>query len=210
MDNSADPQNARGGGLSDAQLVERTLAQDDRQAFAELVLRHQRKALAVSYRLLGNTHDAAEVTQDAFLKAFNNLRSLESPDRFAGWLLRIVSNLSLNKRRDRKKTAPLPTDDLLFGGEISPGSGAPLSAHSSRADDPYQQLAGKELGQRLAAALEQLPEKQRLALVLFTVQQLPQKDVAQALSCSVEAVKWHVFQGRKKLRELLSDLLQVQ
>jgi RNA polymerase sigma factor (sigma-70 family) len=56
--------------------------------------------------------------------------------------------------------------------------------------------------------MNQLPEKQRLALVMFTIEEMPQKAVAEALECSVEAVKWHVFQGRKKLRELLGDYLR--
>jgi len=55
--------------------------------------------------------------------------------------------------------------------------------------------------------LDQLPEKQRLAIVMFTLEQMPQKQVADALQCSVEAVKWHVFQGRKKLKELLKDVM---
>jgi len=55
--------------------------------------------------------------------------------------------------------------------------------------------------------LEQLPQKQRLAIAMFTLEGLPQKQVAQALQCSVEAVKWHVFQGRKKLKELLKEYL---
>ena len=74
--------------------------------------------------------------------------------------------------------------------------------------DPVRRLQGQELGRRLQEALAKLPEKQRQALVLFTVEELPQKDVAEQLQCSVEAVKWHVFQGRKKLREMLKDDLQ--
>ena len=65
----------------------------------------------------------------------------------------------------------------------------------------------KEMGERLQAALGELPEKQRLALVMFAIEGLPQKDVAEALGCSVEAVKWHVFQGRKKLKEMLKEHL---
>jgi RNA polymerase sigma factor (sigma-70 family) len=52
-----------------------------------------------------------------------------------------------------------------------------------------------------------LPEKQRLAIMLFTMDQLPQKEVAEKLDCSVEAVKWHIFQGRKKLKEILKDYI---
>ena len=176
-----------------------------RSFFDELIQRHQRRAHAVSYRLLGNSHDAAEVTQEACLKAYRSIKTLENPDRFGGWLMRIVSNLSLNRRRSRRKSMQLPADDLLGGNWTS-------DAHlgTALADDPYEQLAGKEMADRLHAAIEQLPEKQRLAIEMFTVQQMPQKDVAVAMQCSVEAVKWHVFEGRRRLREMLKDLLAEQ
>ena len=74
-------------------------------------------------------------------------------------------------------------------------------------DDPAHTLSSKEMGQQLKAALDQLPEKQRLAIVMFTIQELPQKQVAEALGCSVEAVKWHVFQGRKRLKEIMKEYL---
>jgi RNA polymerase sigma-70 factor, ECF subfamily len=195
---------------ADAQLVEQTMA-GRRDAFDELIRRHQRKALAISYRLLGNSHDAAEVTQDAFLKAYASLKTLESPEKFCGWLMRIVSNLSLNRRRGRRRSAQLPADDLLgtTEGSADPETGG-TGVQTGRADDPYQQLEGKELGGRLMEALEKLPEKQRVAIVMFTIEGMPQKDIAEALDCSVEAVKWHVFQGRKKLRETLRDLLTEQ
>jgi RNA polymerase sigma-70 factor (ECF subfamily) len=159
-------------------------------------------------RLLGNRADALEVTQDAFLKAFRSLDTLEKPAAFGGWLMRIVSNLSLNRRRGRS---------LRRGASLEDDEGAPIDAEgatNTRGDalqagetDPSRAAMGKELGTQLEQALEQLPEKQRLAIVMFTIEQLPQKQVAEALGCSVEAVKWHVFQGRKRLRELLKDYL---
>jgi len=192
-------------GPSDGVLVRRVV-DGQRAAFDELVGRYQRQAVAVSYRLLGNTHDALEVTQDAFLKAFRSIDTLQKPDAFAGWLMRIVSNLSLNYRRSRKIRSQLPLDELV-GGEMPQTDSAASSEYLQRGDDPARSLAGKELGLRLQEALSQLPEKQRLAIVLFTIEQMPQKQVAEALQCSVEAVKWHVFQGRKKLKELLKDHL---
>jgi len=190
---------------TDGQLVTRAL-DGDRKAFDELIIRYQRQAVAVSYRLLGNTQDALEVTQDAFLKGFTSLSSLQKPEAFGGWLMRIVSNLSLNFRRGRKTRQQLPLDDLL-------GTSEPSTANSSGSDwmaqsgDPVRRLESQEMGKKLQEALNQLPEKQRLAIVMFTIEQMPQKQVAESLECSVEAVKWHVFQGRKKLKELLKDLL---
>src|ERR1044071_5414991 len=97
---------------TDGQLV--VQANDgDRKAFDELIVRYQRQAVAVSYRLLGNSNDALEVTQDAFLKAFTSLATLQKPEAFGGWLMRIVSNLSLHYRRRRKIRRQLPLDDAL-------------------------------------------------------------------------------------------------
>jgi RNA polymerase sigma-70 factor (ECF subfamily) len=186
---------------SDGVLVQRVLA-GQREAFDELIQRYQRQAVAVSYRLLGNTQDALEVSQDAFLKSFVSLASLQKPDAFGGWLMRIVSNLSLNYRRSRKVRTQLPLDDMLGDSQNADVAGSDAMA---RDDNPVHTLQSKEMGERLQAALAQLPEKQQLAIVLFAIQQMPQKDVAEALECSVEAVKWHVFQGRKKLKELLKE-----
>lgn len=200
---------ANGPAPSDAELVGQVIA-GKRDAFNELIGRYQKQAVGVSYRLLGNSQDALEVTQDAFLKAYSSLSTLQEHAAFKGWLMRIVSNLSLNKRRGRRKTSLLPTDDLLdaSGGDGAGQAGA-TSGWMAKDPDPGHAMESKELGQRLQAALERLPDKQRLALTLFTVQELPQKEVAEILECSVEAVKWHVFQARKKLREMLKeDLLE--
>src|SRR5437763_1816958 len=78
---------------------------------------------------------------------------------------------------------------------------------TGRSGDPVRSLESQELGKKLKEALDQLPEKQRLAIVMFTIQEMPQKQVAEVLECSVEAVKWHVFQGRKKLKEILKEHL---
>jgi RNA polymerase sigma-70 factor (ECF subfamily) len=194
-------------GPSDGQLVEQTIA-GNRKAFDQLIRRYQRQAVAVSYRLLGNSQDALEVTQDAFLKAFTSLESLQKPEAFGGWLMRIVSNLSLNYRRSRKTRTAVPLADVLGpqgGGQTEAhGGGSEWMASSA---DPVRGLEGKELGAKLKEALAQLPERQRQAIILVTIDQWPQKEVAEQLKCSVEAVKWHVFQGRKKLRELLKDHL---
>jgi len=192
---------------SDGQLVLRVL-NGERGCFDELVRRYQRQAVAVSYRLLGNSQDAMEVTQDAFLKGFTSLNTLQKPEAFGGWLMRIVSNLSLNYRRSRKIRQQLPLDDA-FGKQQAdaPETAGGGSEWMSKDADPVHSLESRELGVKLQEALNQLPEKQRLAIVMFTIQEMPQKQVAEAMECSVEAVKWHVFQGRKKLKEILKEHL---
>ena len=206
----AAPNSSGHGGLpTDGTLVEQVLG-GRRRAFDELVRRYQRQAAAVSYRLLGNSHDAMEVTQDAFVKAFSSLATLQKPEAFGGWLMRIVSNLSLNYRRSRKTRQQLPLDDLLGPTDAAQQAAAATGGGSdwmTQSGDPVHLLESEEMGRKLKQALEQLPEKQRLAIIMFTIEEMPQKQVAEALNCSVEAVKWHVFQGRKRLKEILRDYL---
>ncbi len=196
-----------GQGPSDGQLVVQAIA-GQRPAFDDLIRRYQRQAVAVSYRLLGNSHDALEVTQDAFLKAFGSISTLQKPEAFGGWLMRIVSNLSLNYRRSRKTRSQLPLDDILGATDGGQSESSGGSEWMARSGDPLHQIESREMGRKLQEALKQLPEKQRLAITMFTIDELPQKEVAEALQCSVEAVKWHVFQGRKKLKEILKEHLE--
>ncbi len=196
------PSSTMNGDLSDGQLVEQAL-DGSKAAFDDLVRRYQRQAVAVSFRLLSNSHDALEITQDAFLKAYRSLDTLQKPEAFGGWFMRIVSNLSLNYRRSRKNRNQLPLDDLLGPAEQT-GAGSEWAA---RDGDPLAGMMSAELGVQLQRALSQLPDKQRLAIVMFTLQEMPQKDVAETLGISVEAVKWHVFQGRKRLKEILKPHL---
>src|SRR5580704_15769635 len=198
MDSEATDSPTRRLSPSDADLVRQ--AQAGRlAAYDELIIRHQRQAVAVSYRLLGNMQDALEVTQDACLKGFTSITTLQKPEAFAGWLMRIVSNLSLNYRRGRKNRRQLPLDDLL-GPTNASGNDAGGSEWMSRENDPFKSMESREMGGKLQEAMAKLPERQRLALIMFTIGEMPQKQVAETLGCSVEAVKWHVFQGRKKLK----------
>lgn len=187
---------------TDGELVRRVL-DGSRPAFDELIERHQRRAASVAYRLLGSMHDALEVCQDAFIRAYQRLDSLKEPERFGPWLLKTTTNLALNFRRARRPRVSL--DDCLIDDASSPAERLSDAAWSE--DRPGAGLAAEELGEKLNAAMSRLTPAQRTALVLFSIEQMPQKDVAEILDCSVEAVKWHVFQARKKLKEELVDFL---
>jgi RNA polymerase sigma-70 factor (ECF subfamily) len=197
---------ARETALEDSRLVAAVLG-DEPTAFDELVRRYQRRAVAVAYRLLGDVHDAADVVQDAFLRAYRNLRSLEDHRRFGPWLMRIVSNLSLNFRRSRETGVArqaVGLDELVEGpNQFRSTSGQPLTGGLSPGDPSISGEVQDEVSKAVAA----LPEKQRLALVLFTIEGMPQKEVAEIMDCSVELVKWNVFQARKTLRRQLAEYL---
>jgi RNA polymerase sigma-70 factor (ECF subfamily) len=188
--------------LSDSQLVRRARA-GRREAFDELVQRYQRRAVAVAYRLVGNLHDALEVCQDAWLRAHENLRTLKDPSRFGPWLLRIVTNQALNSRRGRG-----PRSCVNGCASDSPAWEDQMAEMPGAGEQPGAPLAADELAQRIRRELARLPERQRSALILFSFNDMPQKQVAQVLGCSVAAVKWHVFQARRKLRLRLADYFE--
>jgi len=187
------------GDRDDAKLVA-AACRGERSAFDALIVRYQRQATSVAYRLLNNMDDALEVTQDAFLRAYEKLASLDKTERFGPWLLRIVSNMSLNKRRSRalRRGISLDTDDEDGGGI------QPVDTSAVRPDEAASANDVKRLMQQ---AIDELPDMQRKALILFCMEQRPQKEIAETLKCSVEAVKWHVFTARKKLKERLKDYL---
>jgi RNA polymerase sigma-70 factor (ECF subfamily) len=177
----------------------------DRRAFGLLAQQYQRQCAAVALRLLGNTHDAAELVQDALVKAFRSLDQLQQSERFGPWLMRIVTNLALNYRRSRGRRQALSLEQTIGDGED--GEDLRASLAGSVLDAPDVPATSAELGDAIQQALDELPEKQRLALVMFAIEKMPQKDVADVLSCSVEAVKWHVFMARKQLKKSLGNYL---
>jgi RNA polymerase sigma-70 factor (ECF subfamily) len=187
----------------DAEDVGRVVG-GDASAYDDLIERHQRRAVAVAYRLLGNIEDAKDVCQDAFVRAFRSLATLQQRERFGAWLLRIVSNLALNYRRARRPNLSLSSER---------GEGGSLEDHASQQSgrggrNPSDELLSAEAENTIQAALGRLPEKQKLALVLFAIERIPQKEVAEILECSVEMVKWNVFQARKTLKKLLAAYIE--
>lgn len=180
----------------DAADVERA-KRGESDAFDALVVRYQRRAVSVAYRLLGNLHDASDVAQDAFLRAYAHIEKLNDPRRFGPWLMRIVTNLSLNFRRTRSRNPSLSIDELTEGvSEFQIGGGEP---------DVGEQLDRSQRRRQLRDAIDGLPNHQRVAITLFSIENLPQKEVAKIMDCSVQLVKWNVFQARKALRKALED-----
>lgn len=186
--------------MEDAACVRKSLAGDLR-AFDELVERYQRRAVSVAYRLLGNAEDAADVCQEAFVRAFRSLSSLDEPERFAAWLMRITCNLALNFRRGRK------TGLSLSAGDDPEAMLEQHGASSGLVEVMHDPALTAETRAAVDAAIAGLPTKQRLALILFAIEGMPHKEVAAILECSVEAVKWNVFQARKKLKDELAEYL---
>ena len=163
----------------------------DERAFEELVNKHTRGVLNLVYRYLGDASIAEDVAQDIFVKIYRVRMKYEPKARFSTWLYRIAVNHCLNEIRARKSrpAAAAPIDDLL----VHP-----------RCEDPEAQLARKELERAVKAAVDALPENQRMAVLLVRYEDLSYEEVAEAMSLSLEAVKSILFRAKENLQQSLA------
>jgi RNA polymerase sigma-70 factor (ECF subfamily) len=168
----------------------------DAGAYAELVHRHRGMVYRVARAIMGCADDAHDVAQDALVRAYEAIGTYDGYHEFGAWLRRITVNRAVSKLRERRRAARL----------VAAGRSAaqPLPA----ADNPADSAAVRELEELLRRAIEELPLKQRLSITLFALEDMSLAETAEAIGCSVSAVKAHVHRARRKLTVLLSDYLQ--
>ena len=177
-----------GSEADDQGLVAKTLA-GDRAAFGELVERYAGQARRVARAVLGDPDDADDAAQDGFLSALVKLAQYDARRPFGPWLMRIVANAATDRRRRRSVRRAEPLDPALVGGGPRPDAAA----------------VQRELGDRLRAALAELPERRRTAVVLFDVEGYSHAEIAGMLGIPEGTVRSEVFHGRRRLRALLAD-----
>ncbi len=181
----------------DALFVERA-RKGDEQALTELYRRHQHRAYNLALRTLGDSWDAADVTQEAFIKAFRNLDSFKGEARFSTWLHRIVVNAAYDHLR-RHKAEPMDSEIL---DELSGPSGAAAVVASGRQGiDPA--LDG--LSAPLRRALMSLNEGFRFAVVLCDLLGFPYGDAAEILGVQEGTIKSRIFRAREALAAALVE-----
>lgn len=163
----------------------------DRQAFAELVQRHQRVVFYVARRYVKNDDDAQDIAQNAFVRAWRNAASFRGEASFRTWVLRIASNLALNHARDRGRWR---SDEL----------DAESADHAPLAPD---MLADAESSERLRTAISTLPAKQRMVVELRVQDGMSFAEVAAAIDSNEDAAKANFHHALKKLRTILGGLL---
>lgn len=171
----------------DAALVEAALA-GSADAFDGLVTRHRRAVYRLCYRYVHHHDDAADLTQDTFVRAWRALPTFRGQARFSTWLYRIAVNVSLNKVTARTQTAePLDAETLV----------------DRRQPRPAEALLAAERAAQVRAAVAALPPRQRAALILRTYHGLSHQEVADIVGTSVGAVKANVFHALANLRKRL-------
>jgi RNA polymerase sigma-70 factor (ECF subfamily) len=177
----------RSKGIEDAELAALALA-GDREAFGKLVERYAGQARRVARAVLGNEADADDAAQDAFLSALKNLGRYDASRPFGPWLMRIVANAATDRRRRQQVRA---AEQL-----------SPQTPHTG--PTPDREVSRRELRVALEAALATLPERRRMAIVMFDVEGYTHQEIAEALRVPVGTVRSDVFHARRALRKELA------
>jgi len=175
----------------DQTLVKRTL-DGDLEAFGELVQIYQTSVFNVCCRTLGNRRDAEDLTQEAFLRAYNNIKSYDQERPFGPWMRTLAANLCYNKL-NRRELNRVPLEDERAFPQKDPDS------------SPEKALEISQENQTLYQALWELPHQYRIALELRHFQGLSYQEMAGALNLPLNTVRSHLYRGRQKLAEILEE-----
>lgn len=172
-----------------ASLVGRA-RQGDLKAYEGLIRAHEKPVLRLAWRLMGNVEDAQDVAQEVFLKMYRSLGTFDDLRDFRPWLNRVTANACMDALRRRK--AAMPVSSL---------------AEMASVGNPESDVGGEERRRILHAALQQLPDKQREALVLRDLEGLSTAEVADSLGATPATIRSHIAQARVRLRKILQPFL---
>jgi RNA polymerase sigma-70 factor, ECF subfamily len=173
----------------------RAAQKGDLDAYNRLVRAHERQAYTVALRLLRRPELAEDATQDAFIQAYRALDTFRG-GYFRAWLMRIVTNRCYDLLRSGTRRAADSLDDQAFEAE-------PHWASTTPADDPVARATQGELGRMLERALGQLPEDQRMTVILCDIQGYAYEETAQIMDVALGTVKSRLSRARAALRESL-------
>lgn len=180
----------------DGALVRRA-RNGDSAAFGMLVSRYQDRVLNACYRLCGSRDDAEDLTQTAFVKAYEALPRFEAKSSFYTWLFRIAVNLTLSHRRSRGRRKTISLD----GGD---DDRRPDPAAADEDTDVARTAERNELREHLSAALAELDAEFRAVVVLKDIENMDYATIAQVLDLPLGTVKSRLHRGRLALRERLT------
>ena len=196
-----DPGN-QGRSEEDAEDVRlmRLVGRGDTTAFEELIERHQGLVTGTVARMLGSNSDVEDIAQQVFIRVWKSARRYVPRAKFTTWLLKITRNLVFNELRRSKGRGHVPL-------QSEPGAEDHHSLKDETNPAPDASLLEAELQREIEEAIVQLPDSQRMALVLRRYEQLSYEQIAEVLDLSVPAVKSVLFRARTELRSRLSKYL---
>jgi RNA polymerase sigma-70 factor, ECF subfamily len=188
-------------GRDESELVTELQAGSE-TAFDWLVTHYHGPVFNLILGMLGDVSDAADGTQEVFLKAFRGIRSFRQGSSLKTWLYRIAIREALNHKRWFKRHL-----QKNVSIDIEPHEGHAAIEVPDSGASPFEQLASREIQVAVQNALQQVPDVFRSAVILRDLEGLSYEEVAEVLECSIGTVKSRILRGRRVLRELLEPLL---
>ena len=177
----------------------RRVLEGDVNAFEDLVTEHEKGVYAIAQRMTGNAEDAADMTQETFIKAYNSLSSFRGDSKFSVWLYRIATNVCLDflRSRSRKPTVSLSVED-------DDGEETQMDI-ADESQSPEQLLERGLTRDAVRRGLKSLSPEYRQILLLREIQGLSYEEIAEALVLEVGTVKSRIFRARKRLCAFLLE-----
>lgn len=173
-------------------------------AFAELVNQYQQRLVSVMHHLVGSAEEAEDLAQEVFLRVYRARQKYRARSKFATWLFTIANNLALNHLRSRRRS-PVVRLETRDSGPLGPRPAEQLVQDSGA--QPVQRLQQEELAAVIRQALDQLNERQRMAVVLNKYEDLNYAEIAEIMGLTVKAVKSLLCRARSNLREALKEYI---
>lgn len=172
----------------------------DQSAYGEIVEIYKDKVFQLCFRILGNRHEAEDMAQEAFIRAYVNISSFNIDLKFSTWLYRIATNLCIDRIRKKKP-------DYYLDAEVLGTDG--LTMYSQIASDtilPEDEIESLELQETIQREITKLPEKYRSVIVLKYIEELSLNEISEILDIPLGTVKTRIHRGREALRHQLRNV----
>jgi len=189
--------------LNETQLISRSLG-GDTLAYSAIVEFYQARAIRTAYALVGHWEDARDLAQEAFIKAYNNLKDFKAESRFYTWFYRILFNTCGDFLRKKKIRGFISLWVPRHAEEENENS-SPLDQAADTGPTAFKELENKELGGQIFAAIQRLPFQQRSVFSLRYLEGSTLEEISRQMNLSLGAVKAHLWQAGQKVRKILTE-----
>ena len=188
--------------VEETELVQRA-RKGDLGAYDQLIQRYQERIYATIYHMTSNHEDANDLTQEAFIKGYQALKSFKGGSSFYTWVYRIAVNKTINFLKQRKNRSQMSLNDIDFNAEHDPDLVALISDKN-----PRREAGLTELQEKLNEGMQKLSEPHRLVVTLHDVQGLSHEEIAKIMGCNIGTVRSRLFYARQQLQGFLADYLK--
>jgi len=188
--------------MTDEELIQKFKA-GNVNAFNQLVWRWEKPIFNFILKMCGDIDTSKDICQRTFIRAYNSLRKLKSPEKFKSWLYQIALNLCRDEIRSHSKRNWVSLEKIQ--ADSDDGAALPESLRSQRANSPEHQWEKTELCLYLAEALKQIPEEQRVVIIMKEYQGLKFSEIAEILNQSINTIKSRMYYGLTALRKVFEQ-----